>query len=800
MSRLPLAGVSVLELAGGAAAGYCGRLLVDAGAAVTVAALSPEQRQQGVVRAALASERAYEHYLSVGKTSLAEHFDAGVLQQLSRNFDLVLVGEASGLICAPMEPRVASIELSWFGRLGPHRDWQGCDLIVQALTGLPHMAGPVAGPPLYAGDRQSTTVAGVTAYIAAAAAFWAEPQPVPRHFEISILEANIVLSEMHMHFFERDGIAMQRHGINRFAPNSPVGIYPCKSGWVGITATTPEQWRSLCVALQMHELAADERLVTRELRFARLDEVEQAICAALATRSAFEWAALGRQHKVPIVVVPDARGILDHPIFKERQALVSLSHKGAAIQLPRTPFALSQTPFHLPLDDDLRMRGSGSSIRSVSGSAATTHESVTSDQQSSLTPPPLTGLTVVDFAMGWAGPLTGRLLADLGADVQKIEAGRYPDWWRGVNWTSEYIETRQYENAKGYCALNRGKRGVSVDLTTATGRELALALIAKADAVVENQAAGVMTKLGLGYEQVVAVNPQVCMVSMSAFGIGNDWSDTRAYGSTLEQGAGLPSFMGLPGTPPTMYQLAYGDPVGGLFGCAALLTALVHKRRTGVGQFANLSMVESSLQFATPALLEYQLSAEAPPRRGNRHAAMVPHGIYRCAGGDQWLALSVASDVAFASLARIIGQPHWSTDQAFASVTLRRQCEDQIDAAISAWTQGRSPQSSAQLLQASGVAAAPLLHAQDIAADAHLLQADFFNDLVREFSGPQRQAGTAFIQNGKRLVAKRPAPLLGEHSWEVLSQHTSLSRERYEQLVRDGVISFAPKALRSLAR
>lgn len=780
-----LSGLTVLEIGGGAAAAYCGRLLRDAGARVELIALDEARVRAGLEQDAQddAIDRPHARHLHAGKHRLPCPGTPAELLARCAQADLVVVGEASGFDASPAQPRIASIALSWFGRqAGPYQHWAGSDLVVQALSGMPQMAGRIEGPPTFFGERQSTVVGGVTAYVAACAALLAPASPGPRRYELSILEANMVLSEMHMHFFERDGLPMQRCGINRFSPNSPVGVYPCRDGWVGITITTPDQWRALCKALALHEQAADEGLVTRELRFARQDEVEAALHRALATRSAEQWAEVGRQYKVPIVVVPDAQGILDHPIFAARRSLASVQVDGVAVKIPRTPFGLSRTPVLTDLD------AVGDTAAGWTGAASAPAERGS---------PPLAGVTVIDFAMGWAGPLASRLLGDLGATVLKIEAARYPDWWRGVNWTPEYIRDKAYENAKTFLAMNRGKRGVSIDLTTEQGRELALTLVSRADMVVENQASGVMAKLGLGYEDLVRASPSIVMVSMSAFGTGNDWSDTRAYGSTLEQGAGLPRFMGFPGDPPTMAHLAYGDPVGGLFGCAAGLTALIHKRRSGQGQHANVSMIEAMLQFTAPALLAHQTAREGAVRRGNRHARMVPHGIYAAQGQDQWLALSVQDHRAFAALGRVIGQPAWQ-DEAWLSSATRRAHEDEIDAAIAAWSEQQEPRDAAARLQAAGVAAAPLLHAQELFANEHFAAADFYIDLQRSFSGPQRQLGVSILQDGQRLGARTPAPLLGEHSREVLRQHADVSDARFERLLSDGVISFAPAPSRNI--
>jgi crotonobetainyl-CoA:carnitine CoA-transferase CaiB-like acyl-CoA transferase len=789
---LPLAGITVLEVGGGAAGAYCSRLLVDAGATVRSTAQDDAHRHAGILRADTPSEHAYAAWLAAGKQVLPATAD---ITALSAAADLLIVGEDSGIdatLIATTRPRIASVDLTWFGRRGPLQHWRGSDIVVQALTGMPQMAGTVAGPPLAPGDRQATLLAGVTAYIAACAALVAshgKPATAPRRLSLSVVEANLVMAEMHLHFFQRDGLAMRRCGINRFAPNSPVGIYPCKTGWVGITVASPDQWRGLCVALDLKAQAADEGLATRELRFARIDEVEDVLRQALARHTADEWAAIGRRHRVPIVVVPDAQGVLAHPIFSARQSLATLQVDGRPLQVPRTPFGLTATPVRRSLGAPTCAAAAPSAAAQVALPPAPTT-------------PPLAGITLVDFSMGWAGPLGARLLGDLGAEVLKIEAGRYPDWWRGMNWTPAFIDAKDYERAAVFCGMNRGKQGISLDLTTPTGRDLALRLVAKADAVIENQAAGVMAKFGLDYAAMVQAKPDVVMCSMSAFGTGNAWSDTRAYGSTLEQGSGLPSLTGMPDQAPTMTHLAHGDPVGGLYGCAALLTALVHKQRSGMGQYANLSMVEAMLQLTTPGLLMHQVDPGAPLRRGNRRDALAPHGFYPCCGSDpgsdQWVGLSVDSGTAFSALCRLIGRADWAADATLQTLAGRQAMADAIDAAITAWARHHTPDQAAALLQGHGIAAAGLLHAEHLGRQPHLAAAGFYIDVDRAVSGPQRQCGIAIRQGGQRLGARTPAPLLGEHSAAVLQRHAGVSADDYAALVDTGIVSLAPKPARNL--
>lgn len=734
-----------------------------------------------------AAEAAYAAYLAAGKQHGAG--DGKSIAMLCREADIVLIGEDAGVKECPAQPRHATIALSWFGDRGEYRDWRGSDLVIQALTGLPQMAGPTEGPPQGAGDRQATMVAGVTAYIAACAAFLSAlrrgDENSHSRLDISILDANLALSEMHLHLYERAGNPMGRLGINRYFPTAPCGIYACRTGWVGITTVTPDQWRSLFKALDLSaSFPGGEDLVTRELRVGRLDDLEAALSTALRSRDAAEWAALGRELRIPIVVVPDAAGILSHPIFRERKSLTTLDLPGMTVQVPRSPFDLEQAPYQRRSGDEAAapaaLPASAKAGSSRAGTAGLLH-----------------GVKLLDFSMGWAGPLASRLLADLGAEVWKIEADRYPDWWRGVNWTPQFIESREYEQAKIFTPMNRGKLGVSIDLTTPVGRQIALDLVGKADAVIENQAAGVMKKFGLDWEELSARRPDLVMASMSAFGTGNAWSETRAYGSTLEHGSGLPSLVGTEGAAPTMTHVAHGDPVGGLYGCAALLTALVDRQRTGDGHYVNVSMVESVLQFATPALLEFQLAGRST-RRGNRHPVMAPQGMYRAAGGDAWLACTIANAEEFTRLADLIGRPDLATDGSLRSAAARQARHDEIDAAISRWTSRLSAEESAQALQDIGVAAAEVLNISELLEHRHMKSADLFVDIDRELSGVQRQMGTPFFQDGERLCARSPAPLLGQHTFDVLGRITHMTSARYDELVSAGVISFAPKPARNL--
>ena len=223
----------------------------------------------------------------------------------------------------------------------------------------------------------------------------------------------------------------------------------------------------------------------------------------------------------------------------------------------------------------------------------------------------LEGICIIDLSMGWAGPLATRHLADLGADVIKVEGLERFDWWRSWEATEEWIADDGAEKATNFNTVNRNKRGITLELEHPEGRALLLRLVAGAHAVVENFSGSVLPKLNLGYEQFRAVKDDIILLSMPAFGSTGPWRRLRAYGSTVEQASGLPHLNGYAEDPPTMHHVAYGDAVGGLNGAAALLVALNHLACTGNGQFIDLSQAEALFPLSVHGIVHYAGTGEA---------------------------------------------------------------------------------------------------------------------------------------------------------------------------------------------
>jgi crotonobetainyl-CoA:carnitine CoA-transferase CaiB-like acyl-CoA transferase len=401
---------------------------------------------------------------------------------------------------------------------------------------------------------------------------------------------------------------------------------------------------------------------------------------------------------------------------------------------------------------------------------------------------PLEGVRVIDFSMGWAGPICTRTLADLGADVIKIEAVQYPDWWRGVDRRPAYVLEHMYEKSVRYCIMNRNKRGITLDLTRPQGLSLAKRLIADADVVVDNYSAEVLPKLGLGYEVVSKLNSKVVMMSMSAFGAGSVNRDCRAYGSTLEQGSGLPSVVGDPDGPPVMSHTAFGDAVGGLNGCAAVLTALIHAKLTGNGQCIDLAQIECMMPLAAPWIIAHSIDGKAPAKYGNRHPDFVPHGCFPCAGADNWVVVAVSSDAMWPKLANVLGRSDWAADANLKTAAGRRTIESEIEVAISAWTSARDPEDAMAALQAAGIASGVARLPIELLRDPQLQARDFIQEVDRAFIGKHPQPSMPFRKDAKPFPIRSAPPTLGEHNREILGGLLGLSDAELEQLAREGII------------
>ncbi len=391
--------------------------------------------------------------------------------------------------------------------------------------------------------------------------------------------------------------------------------------------------------------------------------------------------------------------------------------------------------------------------------------------------------------MGWAGPLTTRHMADMGADVIKVESCERFDWWRSWEATPEWIENDGAEKSVAFNTVNRNKRDITLDLEHPEGRQILLQLVGSANAVVENFSGGVLPKLNLGYEVFREVKNDIILLSMPAFGSTGPWKNFRAYGSTVEQASGLPHLNGEAADPPTMHHVAYGDANGGLNGAAALLVALRHQKRTGEGQLVDISQVESMFPLAAHGILEFAATGEAPARRGNASQTMAPHGTYPCEGDDAWIVIQVMNEDQWVSLQQLVG----NSLEPFGALADRIENRDQLDQLISDWTRNQEPQQLMFLLQKNGIPAAATHTSASLLADVHLKSRGYWQWLDRAVVGKQPNPSLAYRQGTEPFVITSPAPTLGQHNEEVLADIIGMDEADLVRLRSIGIIGNRPR-------
>src|SRR5271155_893835 len=403
-------------------------------------------------------------------------------------------------------------------------------------------------------------------------------------------------------------------------------------------------------------------------------------------------------------------------------------------------------------------------------------------------------LRVLDISMGWAGPLVGQMFAEMGAEVVKVEDTHHFDWWRG-SLSMAPPAMQPIERAAVFNTANRGKRGVTLDLASARGIEILRRLIAVSDILIENFSPGVMGRLGLAYESVGAINPRMIMISMPSFGSDGPESNARGYGNTVEAMAGVTGLTGYHDGNGQRYTLsnALGDPVGGLHGVFALMVALRERERTGRGQLIELAQVESLIPFVADAIVDFQFTEKVPGARGNRHRENAPHGIYRCAGDDNWIALACETDGQWRSLTSALGIERIADDIRFDSASGRKANEDALDAELSRALASLNADDCVSQLRAAGVLAAPVNPAAAVMADPQIQSRGYFVAIDRAVVGTHLYPGAVARIPETPLRADTPAPLLGEHNQQVFGEVLGMTDDEVAELERIGVIGSRPR-------
>ncbi len=785
--------VRVVEISDRIAGSYCGKLLVDAGAEVR----KIEPPQGDPLRGFSAScssmpdgtDSPMFGYLNAGKRSLTWSgagpcADERYHDELA-GADIVVVTasrrQAAGLGIDPQQlladnPRAIVVTISDFGWTGPYTDRAASEFTLQAWSGLTGFRGDPAGPPIAIGGDLGEYMGGVFAAFGALALRRRVERGGPgEHLDLSMLEAiTLMQSGEWLH-----SQLLQAPPVSRTI--EVPSIEPAKDGYVGFTMVTGQQWLDFAAMVDCAELTENPQLRFQIGRWEYRDFIRERIRPWLAERTVAEIVELGQLFRLPIAGLGNGATIRDMAYMTEREVFV---RNPAGFHQPRTPWLMS--------------RCRPASLRGAPALGEANGTETWSKRQAGPPPSapqlPLEGVRIVDLTAFWAGPAATHLLAAFGADVVKVESIQRPDGIRYSGGMRRDVDD-WWEYGWVFHAMNTNKRSVTLDLGSDEGRRLFTELVADADVVIENFSARVMDHFGLTADALLAVNPRLVIARMPAFGLDGPWRDRVGFAPTMEQIAGLAWVTGLPDGPPVPPRGAC-DPLAGVHAAFAVVAALQFAQRSGQGQLVELPMIETVLNATAIQPMETEVFGVTLSRQGNRGHGWAIQNLYRCAGDDDWVAVTVHTDDQWHALVGLIGRPSWARDRRFDTVAGRRESADDIDRRLQAWFGGQNLRRVVDNLAGAGIPAAPVVSPSLVTDNPQLSDRGFFEPLDHPRTGPGRYPRPPFAPlGGRSRWLMRPPPTLGEHNEEVLSDLCGLTDQDLARLASTGVIGTRPRGL-----
>jgi crotonobetainyl-CoA:carnitine CoA-transferase CaiB-like acyl-CoA transferase len=798
MSEGALAGVRVVELGHGIAGPFAARLLADLGADV----IKVEEPGAGdfarrleplvVDRAGTESSALFE-YLNWNKRSVALDLrtDEGsaAARRLIGGADVVVESfrpgrvEGWGLGQAALRaanPALVVTSVSNFGHDGPCADWLGSDLVFQALSGVLQMSGTSDREPLKRGLRQSLYAAGLTAAYASIAAHYASLESgAGAHVDVSIhecLASEIVLNEA---YYMSMGAVQGRRPPRRDPLGGPLGggdPIPCADGYVALQISGVVSVADLAGLLGEPRLAGPE-FATSEARLEHADELNALLARRLEHERGRDFFLRASESGYLTGVVQGARELLEcsqlraRGVFHSFPDLPGLEFPAVLAQLSRTPTAVRRRAPRL---------------------GEHTEEVLAERREPKATPAParngkpaapLAGLRVLDLSYVFATPYLGGLLADLGAEVIKLEAPHRLDQTRSS--FSPFFENDPgeefWDRAGVFHVVNRGKRSLSLDLGREEGRDVLRELVRRSDVLLENFTPRVMWKWGLTYDELAALNPALVMLSNTGYGSTGPWAGFRAQGTTLEATMGVSHYAGYAGGVPAKVGQSYPDFLACWTGLTAVLAALVHRRRTGEGQWIDVGIYQLGAAMVVDALVRRQANGDDSQRSGSEDIDAILSGVLPARGEDRWVAVSAGSERELEALRATVP----GTDAPARADALK---------ALARWAAGRDAREAAATLQAAGVPAGAVLDQRDLLADPHLRARGFHEwiDCGRGIERPIIGRPYRWTSEASSVAIRGCGPDFGEAADYVLRDVLSLEDDAIAALIEQGVVTTAP--------
>ena len=795
---LPLAGLRVLDMADERAE-LCGRTLADLGADV-VRVEPPEGVPSRRMPPFAAGRSTFFEVRNFNKRSamVDVESDAGrerLLDLLARAdvwIETTKPGRLAALGLDPIEisrrfPHLIVASITDFGQTGPYRDYEATDDVLTAIGGEIFRSGVVGRPPLLVPGSFAYDVAGVMGAFAILTAHWQRLRTGRgQHLDFSILECTAQVTDWSLANYS----AIAGSGAPYLEVRAGSGIvypmYRCKDGYVRLVVLSPRQWHALREWLGNPEHLMDPHWDSLLGRMSIQQDILDPLYEELfMTMGMSELSAEAQRRGIVMTPVMHPRAVLEAEHYRERGSFASVSFPDGQVGRIASGFVEHN-------GQRVGFRGPAPEVGQHDGEIESSWPDARALGQSGPDPRlPLEGLRVVDFGHGGVGVEAGRLFAEYGADVIKVESRAYPDFIRPVGGS---------EMSPSFASSSRSKRSLGVNIKTPDGLALIKKLIAEADVVIENNSTGTMQDLGLGWDALREVNPRLVMVSSQLMGSTGPWAGWLGYGPSTRPAGGMTWLWNFPdgGMPPGA-GVIFPDHLVGRVCALAALAGLAGREQTGLGSHFEAAQVETVLTCMSQFFLQESLEPGSVAPLGNRRPQGAPWGVYQCAGEERWVVITVRNDDDWSGLRKALGEPEWAADPELASVEGRRARHDEIDSRLSEWTGSRSDREVMELLQSYGVPAGMMNYASDEPNDPHLQARGYLAEVDQPGVGHMILEGPAFYGSAMERPFIGPAPALGEHTRDIAVTLLGLSSEQAEELISAGVLEVTPPAVGTAA-
>jgi benzylsuccinate CoA-transferase BbsF subunit len=397
----------------------------------------------------------------------------------------------------------------------------------------------------------------------------------------------------------------------------------------------------------------------------------------------------------------------------------------------------------------------------------------------------LENVIIVNFGWVLAAPVTGKYLADLGAKVIRVESAHRPDPLRT---STPYKDNVPGINRSAYHALyNANNYSMALNLKHPKGVKIAKQLVAKSDVVIDNFTPGSMMRLGLSYEELKTIKPDIIMLSLSMQGQTGPYATHLGFGNQLTGLTGFTHLTGWPDRDPTQPYAGVTDACAPSLGAAAIISALLYRRRTGKGQYLDISQNEASIYYLAPLMLDYFTSGRIANRSGNRCEYAAPHAAFPCQGDDRWCAIAVFNDQEWKAFVNVLGNPEWTKKAEFSTLLGRKKNEEELNAMIAKWTKKHTAEQIMDMMQAAGVASGVVIEPGELLEDPQSKHRKYFWYINHSELGCYPHLGEAFQLSQTPVEGQIAAPILGEHTEYVCTQIMGISVSEFIELWQEGV-------------